>query len=123
MLIRITGRAEVTREDGGDVTTRSIIRELDGAASDDACANYLDCDLADLGITGGAVKLTYDLSEGQFWVISEYTAPKKLKPAQLKRLARNTIGQWSDGIGEGCFDGLAERLKVEIDLSPFGQDK
>ncbi|MGL4423620.1 MAG: ankyrin repeat domain-containing protein [Gemmataceae bacterium] len=123
MLVRITGRAEVTRDDGGDVMARLIIRELDGAESDDVCANYLDSDLADLGITGGTVKLTYDSGEGQFRVSSEYTTPAKLKPAQLKRLVGETVGQWSDGIGEGCFDELAERLAVEIDLAPFGQDE
>ncbi len=123
MLVRITGRAEVTRGDEGPVTARSIIRQLDGAESDDACANYLDMGLADLGIAGGTVKLTYDSGDGQFRVSSEYTTPAKLKPAQLKRLARDTVGQWSDGIGEGCFDELAERLGVEIYLSPLGQDK
>lgn len=123
MLVRITGRAEVTRDDGGPVTARSLIRQLDGAESDDACADYLDSDLADLGVTGGTVKLTYDPGEGQFRVSSEYTAPAKLKPGQLKRLARDTVGQWSDGIGEGCFDALADRLGVVIDLAPFDQDK
>lgn len=123
MLIRITGRAEVTRGDGGGVTTRSIIRQLNGAESDDACADYLDSDLADLGLTGGTVKLTYDSDKTEFRVSSEYAAPVKLKPAQLKRLARETVGQWSDGIGEGCFDDLAKRLGLVINLAPEGQDK
>jgi hypothetical protein len=122
MLIRITGRAEVTVDNGEPVTARSIIRELDGAESEDACGNYIDCDLADLGITGGTVRLTYDTGEARFRVSTEYISPVKLKPAQLKRLARDTVGQWSDGIGEGCFFGLAESLGVTIDLSPLGQD-
>lgn len=122
MLVRVTGRAEVTRE-GGETVTAAIIRELDGAESADACANYLDSDLADLGITRGTIRLAYDSAENQFRVSSEYTTPIKLKPAQLKRLARETVGQWSDGIGEGCFDDLAERLEVEIDLAPAGQDR
>ena len=46
------------------------------------CANHLDIDLADLGITGGTVKLTYDSGEGQFRVSTEYTSPIKLTPAQ-----------------------------------------
>src|SRR5262249_4920293 len=82
-----------------------------------------DSDLADLGITGGTVKLTYDPGQGRFRVSSEYTSPVKLKPAQLKRLVRQTVGQWSDGIGEGCFDELAERLRVEINLAPVDQDE
>lgn len=100
-----------------------MIGELDGAESDEACSNYLDNELADFGITGGTVKLTYDCGEGQFRVSSEYTSPTKLKSSQLKRLANDTFGQWSDGIGEGCFDELAQRLGVEIDLAPLGQDK
>ncbi len=123
MLIRITGRAEVTHDGGGSVTDHAVIRELDGAESGHACADYLDSDLADLGITGGAVKLTYDSGAGQFRVSSEYATPAKLRPSQLKRLAGDTVGQWSDGIGEGCFDELAERLGVEIDLAPPGQDE
>src|SRR4029079_10632029 len=68
MLIRITGRAEVTLDDGSPVTARATIRELDGAESDDTCANYLDSDLADLGITGGTIKLTYNAGESLFRV-------------------------------------------------------
>ncbi len=123
MLIHITGRAELILDNGRPVKARSIIRELDGSESDDACGNYLDSDLAELGIIGGKVKLSYDAGEGRFRVSSEYTSPVKLKPAQLKRLARCKVGQWSDGIGEGCFDELAERLGVEIDLAPLDQDK
>lgn len=119
MLVRITGDAEVSRDDEGAKLTRSIIRKLDGAESEEVCSNYLDSDLADLGISGGTVKLTYDSGEGRFRVSSEYTVPAKLTKAQLKHLARDTIGQWSDGIGEGCFDELADQLGVTIDLSPF----
>ncbi len=44
----LRGAQEVTRDDGGAVTARSTIRQLHGAESDDACANDLDSDLADL---------------------------------------------------------------------------
>lgn len=60
MLIRITGRAEVTRDDGGAVTARSIIRELDGVESDDACANY-DVRLVDTG--RGGVERFFEVKE------------------------------------------------------------
>jgi hypothetical protein len=123
MLIRITGRAAVSLDNGEPVTARSIIRQLDGAESAETCSDYLDSDLADLGITGGTVKLSHEAGEGWFRVSTEYTAPVKLEPAQLSRLACDTAGQWSDGIGEACFDELAERLGVVIDLSPLGLEK
>ena len=53
MLIRITGIAEVTRDDEERVMDGPTISELDGAESDELCGDYLDSELADLGITGG----------------------------------------------------------------------
>lgn len=123
VLVRITGRAEVTGDDGGVVTDRWTIHQLNGVESGDDCANYVDSGLADLEVSGGAVKLSYDSDVGQFRVSSEYTAPAKLNPAQLDRLAQETVGQWCDGIGEGCFEELAERLGVVINLSPLAQNR
>src|SRR5262249_3938951 len=123
MLIRITGRAEVIPDNGAVEVPRSTIRELDGAESEDVCSNYLDSALADLGLTGGTVKLAHDAGGGQFHVVTEYLSPVELDTARLRQLARETMGQWSDGIGEGCFDYLAEQLGVAIDLSPLGQEQ
>jgi hypothetical protein len=94
-----------------------IIRKLDGAEADDLCSPYLSDRLADLGILGGIVKLTYDKRESRFLVVTEYTSPVKLTPTELERLTRETAEQWSDGVGEGGFDKLARRLNVAIDLS------
>jgi ankyrin repeat protein len=123
MLIRIKGHADVSLHDGSPVTSASIIKELDGAESEDACANYVDAALADLGITGGTVRLSYSPADQCFLVSTEYSAPMKLEPPQLQHLARDTAGQWSDGIGEGCFAALCERLEVDITLGPLDADK
>lgn len=117
MLIRITGRAEVVGDDGMPVTGDRVIRKLDGAEADDLCSLYLSDRLADLGILGGIVKLTYDKRESRFLVVTEYTSPVQLTPTELKRLTRETAEQWSDGVGKVGFDRLAERLNVAIDLS------
>lgn len=123
MLIRFTGRAEVIPDNGAVEVPRSTIRELDGAESEEVCSNYLDRALAELGLTGGTVKLTHDAGVGQFLVVTEYLSPVKLDTARLRQLTLETVGQWSDGIGEGCFDDLAERLGVAINLSPLGQEQ
>ena len=34
----------------------------------------------------------------------------------------DTLGQWSDGIGAGRFDGLEERLGVKIDLASIDRE-
>jgi hypothetical protein len=123
MLIRISGKVEVYDEDNEPVRAASVLRNLDGAVSDDVCSNYLDSELADLDITEGAVRLTYNATAKQLWVVTEYKSPVKLTKSQLKRLVDNTRGQWSDGIGEGCFDELADELKVSIDLDPLFQEE
>jgi hypothetical protein len=119
MLIRITGPADVTMEDGTPVTADAIIRELDGAESEDECSNYLDLELADLGITGGKIKLIYNRESGQFSVQTDYFAPDRLTPEQLARLANDTAMQWSDGLGSGCFVTRALPLGVSIGLGPL----
>jgi hypothetical protein len=118
MLIRITGRAEVTLDSGEAVTEPALVRELDGAESDLACGDYLDASLADLGVAGGTVRLVHDADEGGFRVVTEYTALAPLTPEELERLEDETAAQWSDGIGEGCFDELAFRLGITVNLCP-----
>lgn len=120
MKIRISGKVEVTRENGKPMT-KAIARELKGETSDDECANYLSNELADLGIAGGFIVLTLD-GDGVV-ATSEYSSPVKLTEAQLKRLADETYGQWSDGVGEGCFDAISEMLEVTIDLTGAGSRK
>jgi hypothetical protein len=123
VIIRITGRVVVRGEGETPVTDEDLFRELDGASSDLQCGDYLDYKLADLGVTGGPVKLAYNPATGQLRVVTEYEAPDRLDDRHLALLVKNTRGQWSDGIGEGCFDRLGDRLGVRIDVSPFCEDK
>lgn len=122
MHIHISGRAEVTV---GDKATAdpAILRQFDGAASDDECGNYIDMALAELGVSGGIVRLAYaprGENAGFLQVVTEYESPIPLAPDQLERLVQDTVAQWSDGIGEGCFDDLAEEHGVGISLAPHG---
>jgi hypothetical protein len=117
MRIRIQGPATVTRR-GKPVVDAQTVRALDGTESEDECTDYIDSALAARGIEGGRVRLWHDSKAKRFFVVTEYTAPQKLPATALRRLVAATRGQWSDGIGEGCFEDLAERLGVEIDLTP-----
>lgn len=120
MIIRVSGIASITTQNG-DPATESVLKQIDGASSEDVCSNYLDADLADIGITGGTVKLLYDSASQHIQVITEYESPSKLNKGQLNALLDETIGQWSDGIGESCFDALADNLGVTINLRPYDQ--
>jgi SAM-dependent methyltransferase len=122
LVIRISGPAKVACPCDTPLSSETV-RELHSAISKDSISTYFDPEFGDMGITGGTVKLVHDEAGRQFRVISEFRSPDKLAPAMLQRLVSETIGQWSDGIGEGCFDDLARRLNVTIDLSPIGQER
>jgi hypothetical protein len=121
MLIRISGRACVVDAGGEVVTDPAILRELDASESEEVCSDYLRPELADLGISGGTVRLALEPSGERLRVVTEYRSPVMLDSSQLEKLAADTYGQWSDGIGEGCSQELGLRLVVNIDLSPDGE--
>lgn len=116
LIIRLTGNAHVSDRAGNGLTD-CVIQQLNGAESQQVCSDYFDTELADLGITSGTVKLVHDIAVGAFRVVTEFRSPTVLQSHQLKRLVSDTLGQWSDGIGEGCFDELEDRLNVCIDLA------
>ncbi|HVK07814.1 MAG TPA: ankyrin repeat domain-containing protein [Gemmataceae bacterium] len=119
MRVRISGKAAVTRR-GKPATDEKTVKALHGVTSDNECADYLDPDLAALGIEGGKIQLIHDPNRG-WLVVTEYTAPKKLTPKRLAQLADDTQGQWSDGLGVSCFAYEAKRAKADVDLFPFDQ--
>ena len=121
MLIRISGQAHVFSEDGSDISDPELLKRLDGLESRELCSDYMDAELADLGIVGGSLKLEH-IGRGEFRVVSEYRSPARLDESQLEQLLNNTVGQWSDGIGEDGFFERANKLGVSINLSPLGQE-
>src|SRR5262245_10935059 len=56
---------------------------------------------------------------GGLRVVSEYWSPAALQPDQLQALVDQTLGQWSDGIGEACFDEWSLQSGIHLDLAPF----
>lgn len=116
MVIRISGPVTVTDENEEPIAEPAIFCKLDGAEDADFCANYLDFDLADLGVIGGTVRLIYDPDAKQLRVTTEYQCPVALTDDQLEQLIDETRGQWSDGIGENCFNDLEDEIPGHIDL-------
>ena len=90
MLIRISGRVEVLDNNGTPVADDAILGQVNGAAADDECSNYFSNRFADLGITGGTVKLTYEPVAKTMRVVTEYESPEKLTAADITQLAEET---------------------------------
>jgi hypothetical protein len=69
----------------------------------DSLYNYLDAELVDQGIVGGAISATWAPRRGVEIVI-DYWVPDSLSEVYVNKLRDQTVIQLSDGIGEGGFD-------------------
>jgi hypothetical protein len=123
--IIVSGQASACHAQTGKVITDTqLLQSLNGLRYDgDVCANYLYHELLnDVSIVGGAIQMAFDPQRGGLRVVSEYWSPAALKPDQLQALVDQTLGNWSDGIGEGCFDEWSLQSGIHLDLAPFALD-
>ncbi len=120
MKIIITGPAAAFDSGGTEITSPERLRQLDGVRyDDDVCSNYLDTPpLDEIGIIGGSLQIAFKPEPGGLRVVTEYHAPRALKPRELAALVEETRAQWSDGLGEGAFDAYADETGIRIDLFP-----
>jgi len=126
MEIRISGRVQVFEAASGTrLTAPSELKKLDGLTYDeDLCSNYLtEPPLDEIGLEGGSLRLVYDPGARALRVLTLYQSPRALQPDELRALVDQTLAQWSDGIGEGCFDTEAQARGVQIDLFPLGEER
>ena len=69
---------------------------IDGIDCQDNFAEYSDLsDILEYGY------MRFEFKDNELWTITEYLANRELTETELKDLAGETQGQWSDGIGEG----------------------
>ncbi len=118
VVITITGTAQVLDDDTGEALRdpKRLARVGKLRHTADLISAYLDEELAALGLKGGDICLTLDSSGTGVLVRSTFTAPQRLAEAEVASLVRQTTVQWSDGIGEACFDEAADKYRVTIDL-------
>ncbi|MDB5292406.1 MAG: hypothetical protein JWL69_3647 [Phycisphaerales bacterium] len=124
MRIIVSGR--ITARDAR--TNRPLaggqLKSLDGIIYDkDVCSNYLDNDLLEIGLAGGSLRISYVTGRDELRVVTEYESPCELSAEELRKLVEDTKGQWSDGIGEGCFDDFERESGVHIDMAPLGMNQ
>lgn len=118
--IAISGPVVVT-DDATDKPITDAVRlaTFDGLNSGrETCVKYQHGTVADLELKGGQVRLVFDVAKKKLRVVSVFDSKRKLTKDELAALIDDTRGQWSDGIGEGCFDNVMERKKVFIELVP-----
>ena len=119
MLISISRRAEV-RAKSKKTDIRKALKE--GLVSKDTCVNYLYGSLLDFDFEDGHVRLVFDSDNDEWRVRTDYLTNVSVDQWRIDKLVKLTQGQWSDGIGEGCFDEAADAVGVSINLYPWKVD-
>jgi hypothetical protein len=114
MRIAISGRAAVYPESdvlpsdpaAVPVTTPKVLRALDGfdAELEDELADDIDAALRKAGVRGGTLTFAYDRKRKELRVVTEYRCSRQLTKSELAKLVEETVGAWSDGVGEGGFE-------------------
>lgn len=105
------------------VRDAAILGSLDGSQyTDGGCniADYLDRELADIGIIGGSTRCRFSHAEG-LRLCTDYWAPRSLEEDELRQLVQYTIAQWEDGIGESGF--LMSLRTKAVDVFPSCQEE
>ncbi|HWE93400.1 MAG TPA: ankyrin repeat domain-containing protein [Tepidisphaeraceae bacterium] len=124
MKIVISGRATAKDRRTGQPLDPERLKALDGLLYDaDVCSTYLNQSLLDTGLTGGRLQLAHTPAGDGLRVVTEYSCPTRLSHSELAKLTEETQGQWSDGIGEGCFEEYEREHGIAIDVWPMGVDR
>lgn len=88
------------------------LKELNGIDCQDDFAEYSDfSDDLESGY------MSFKFEDGKLYTYTEYVSNMKFSEEELQRLADETQGQWSDGIGEGF-----EQYPCCQATEPYGED-
>ena len=119
--IVISGIASVIPEkpDGTPTTDAAALAEVHGMYSDETCEEYIDDELASVGVSGGRLRFVHDEPDGQLRITTTYNLTRPLSEEETSQLVEETVAQWADGIGGGAFgchrgDILSSSLAMAI---------
>jgi hypothetical protein len=104
----IWGWAYVFAPNGEEVRDRAAFRLLSGYLVDQYATDHLggtepEDALAVALERSGQLRFVYEEGEERMRAVSAYRAKRRLTDAELALLVRDTLGQWSDGMGECVF--------------------
>jgi hypothetical protein len=117
--IIIQGLASVYSNDE-PVTDSATLQSLDGLVYDDErFTDYLN-DTGDEGVVagqlvpGGNIRFSYQEGSKYLGAVTEFQSRRRLSDSELALLVNDTMGQWSDGVGENWACISAEKCGYTI---------
>jgi hypothetical protein len=124
--VAIRGFAAVFRNDR-QVTDSVTLRSLVPLSYDDELfSEYLldanvDKALVDAILPSGKLQFDYDGESTVLRVSVEYQTRRLLTQPEIRALVEYTMGQWSDGFGEGWASESENRVGYSIQCITFGE--
>jgi hypothetical protein len=102
-----------------EITDPDRLRTLDGLSYQEMLVSEFinDDQLNELEISGGGIALRFESETSRLRVVTEFSARRKLRKAELAKLVAETEGQWSDGIGEDAaslFPGMDPSIHLDF---------
>jgi hypothetical protein len=125
MRVVISGVAAAwDRESGAEISDPAVLSNLEVAVGGcRVCSDYFDdAPLLESGITGGELRVRYNADTQELRITTEYKTPRALAQQELDALIRETRAQWSDGLGEGAFNGAGAPPGLWVQPLPPGRD-
>jgi hypothetical protein len=89
------------------VTDPALLRSLDGydaELDDDELTDDFDVSLESAGLRDGTLRFAFDEERQELRAVSEFRAKRPLTDEELALLVKETVGAWSDGLGENGFE-------------------
>lgn len=104
--VRITARFVATRPDGVPVRDAASLAELDGHRLEARpLSAYLHHPLPEV-VQGGELSLLHRAGEDHLRAVTSYVASRRLQPAELQALVKDTRARWTTGLGESLVVSL-----------------
>lgn len=119
MKISISRRADVNAK-SSTMAAREALG--DGLVSSESCIPYLHGSLTQYDFEDGKIRLSFDNENAAWRVATHYLNDTDVPQADIDKLVEFTLAQWSDGLGEGCFDQVADDKGLSINLAPLEGD-
>ena len=118
MRIRVSAPASIHFQEP-DNAPDFLDRFLNDAISEESCLDFLDAQYLSFGLSDGRIRIARGSADNTFDVVTVYDCAEMLSDPMIAKLVRATTGQWSDGLGMGCFQDLANEYGATIDLAPL----
>lgn len=103
-------------------------QECHGVSCEDNFAEFFDYELKNLSEVIKKGFLRFEYKNDILYSVTKYISTRPLDNEEMAILLEYTLGQWSDGIGEGfeqypAFEGEIDGEKVEVYISPWHKEQ